>query len=444
MQTKFTAPARAAKATIVQEYLDGAAPGALAKRYSVSASTIVRMLTEAAATRLPVHYPGGRYLLPPIEHRDSIVSRYRAGDSLKAIGRDVWPNLARHNWNNRVRAYLHYVGETRRRNCDPRYFDCIDSEAKAYWIGFLAADGSVCRPNLRSATWTIRIELTYGDRDHLHAFQSAIGCRGPLSIINRGARIFRSGRMYRPSQTASVQITCRELGEALIRHGVVPRKSWGMSFPTTVPDDLMRHYIRGYLDGDGHIGRGKSRHWSVQFSGTHEFLDQLRLVINQSVNRHDAGHIHLDKRHRGKSGILPYSGNLIAPTIARWLYEGAAIYLGRKQAMYRNLVEHISQHPPRIQRILTDTETAAIASAYAQGIGVAVIAERHNLSRTGVLNVARRSRLPMRRKRIALTGEERTDIVRRLTRGEPPNSVARDVGVGKTTVRRVLETLRHG
>ena len=39
----------------------------------------------------------------------------------------------------------------------------------------------------------------------------------------------------------------------LEKHGCVENKSLILQFPTTVPEELMHHFIRGYFDGDGCI-----------------------------------------------------------------------------------------------------------------------------------------------------------------------------------------------
>lgn len=51
-------------------------------------------------------------------------------------------------------------------NYDVHVFDTIDSEEKAYWLGFLMADGYV-----RSDSNVIGIELSYVDIDHMKKFK---------------------------------------------------------------------------------------------------------------------------------------------------------------------------------------------------------------------------------------------------------------------------------
>jgi len=84
----------------------------------------------------------------------------------------------------------------------------------------------------------------------------------------------------------------------LIKHGCVPRKSLILEFPTTVPEHLLKHFIRGYSDGDGCIYWGYNKYktnvtseWSIL--GTKEFLMGIRVLLNNELNI-DA---HLRKRN---------------------------------------------------------------------------------------------------------------------------------------------------
>lgn len=39
----------------------------------------------------------------------------------------------------------------------------------------------------------------------------------------------------------------------LSKHGCVPNKSLILKFPTTLPNELVNDFIRGYFDGDGSV-----------------------------------------------------------------------------------------------------------------------------------------------------------------------------------------------
>ena len=66
--------------------------------------------------------------------------------------------------------------------CDYHYFDVIDTEEKAYWLGFLTADGWINKSEKTNAGVT-GIELQYGDIGHLKKFNKSIS--GNYQITDR-------------------------------------------------------------------------------------------------------------------------------------------------------------------------------------------------------------------------------------------------------------------
>lgn len=55
---------------------------------------------------------------------------------------------------------------------DETFFSVIETEEKAYWLGFIAADGCI-RKN-KSGSYELSIHLAEKDIEHLAAFKSAI------------------------------------------------------------------------------------------------------------------------------------------------------------------------------------------------------------------------------------------------------------------------------
>ena len=136
-----------------------------------------------------------------------------------------------------------------------RNFEIIDTEEKAYWLGFLYADGSVSSTDNR-----IELGLAEKDLNHIEKFKEFIGIPNKIS--------------YRP-QTKSYRYSFKSIPckEDLIKHGCVPKKSLILKFPTEeqVPEHLIRHFIRGYFDGDGWFSNTSSC-FQVGIIGTEDFI----------------------------------------------------------------------------------------------------------------------------------------------------------------------------
>lgn len=148
----------------------------------------------------------------------------------------------------------------RKYSLEERFFQTIDTEEKAYSLGFIVADGSV-----DDACGRVKIALHMKDVDILEKISKAMGSSSPISeIASKNQRVvsFNSAQMVRDLHAL----------------GVYPRKSLTMSDEVWghVPEELQRHFLRGYLDGDGCIFLNKKYSsgvkYLVQVIGTEEFL----------------------------------------------------------------------------------------------------------------------------------------------------------------------------
>src|ERR1051326_5046232 len=91
------------------------------------------------------------------------------------------------------------------------FFDVIDSEEKAYWLGFLSGDGAIIKS-------TVVVALKRGDAAHLTKLATAIESSAPIHEYTSTL----GGRVY---LTATVRLSSIRLVAALARLGVGPRKS---------------------------------------------------------------------------------------------------------------------------------------------------------------------------------------------------------------------------
>jgi intein-encoded DNA endonuclease-like protein len=125
------------------------------------------------------------------------------------------------------------------------FFKTIDTEEKAYWLGFLYADGCVHSNGNR-----ICIGLSKKDKEHIEKFKEV------LKLDNKTINL---------PQKDAVRVSFRDkqMHADLIKQGCVPRKSLILKPPENIPENLIRHFIRGLFDGDGciySIRKNKSTH----------------------------------------------------------------------------------------------------------------------------------------------------------------------------------------
>lgn len=114
-----------------------------------------------------------------------------------------------------------------------RYFANIDNSNKAYWLGFIAADGYV-------SCGKFGIELNYKDDGHLMKFLEDIQSPRPLKYRTRRNNI----------KSVILEIRNANLVKDLEKYNIIPKKTYNLKFPN-IPKNYYRDYIRGFYDGDG-------------------------------------------------------------------------------------------------------------------------------------------------------------------------------------------------
>ncbi len=114
----------------------------------------------------------------------------------------------------------------------------------AYVLGFFAADGYVTKNKRGGCFWSIQIV----DKELLEQIKVAIGSNHKIGIrVPKNS----SKKLYR------LQIGSKEMCNDLNRLGMRMKKTKTMLFPL-VPRKYLRHFIRGYFDGDGHVWVGQN------------------------------------------------------------------------------------------------------------------------------------------------------------------------------------------
>ena len=247
-----------------------------------------------------------------------LVALYREGQSAGAIGRQL--GLATHTVTNHLRAAgveLRSSSEAcRKYPLDEAAFATIETEAQAYWLGFVTADGGV------SDRFELRLNLQLRDKPHLERLRDFLGTT--IAVREK----YRVDGDPNSRDLCYLSVRSVPLCESLAHHGVVPRKSKVLRWPGTVPDHLVRHYVRGYFDGNGTYSSCGVGHFQWRLAGARDFLTSVQdlLICATGLNR-----TKLCAHHRTPEiAYLVYGGNHSVLKIVTWLYSEATIYLDRK------------------------------------------------------------------------------------------------------------------
>ena len=221
------------------------------------------------------------------------------------------------------------------------YFDVIDSEDKAYFLGFLYADGCVEKRSENS--YRVKINLKDADRYILERFANCLETKQPIhSYISKCSIGY--GNKY-----SSLTVNSLILAKSLINKGCFECKSLILKFPDRKlfkNPDLIRHFIRGYFDGDGSVFISNEKHWRhgkifpvihFRFCGTKWFCSELQTILNIG------GRLSHPKKAHKDFVELAYKRNKKAKYFFNYLYKDATIYLKRKYDIFYNHLKQLER-----------------------------------------------------------------------------------------------------
>lgn len=214
------------------------------------------------------------------------------------------------------------------------YFETIDSQDKAYFLGLLWADGCNYR-NDSKGKQAYQTVIALQERDK-HILEELC-----LKIFeNTDVMEFR--KRDAPRQNSwNLRIPSVKMSDDLLRHGMHPRKSFTADWPLFLDEKFWKSFILGVYDGDGGIYKTKKGHYGMGIVGSPSFIDfaadfishELGDKFNTYQRTYKSGGILKDVKSHGNKKTLKFLD---------WLYSGAEHKLDRKYKKYLDLKKLVS------------------------------------------------------------------------------------------------------
>lgn len=258
---------------------------------------------------------------------EDIVPLWKDGISLREIAKKF--NTTHTTLSNKLKE-LGYTVENLHTKCkfNENVFNEIDTEEKAYWLGFIYADGNVATLNSKGLGYKFTVTLKLGDIEHLRKLSRFMEHETENIRIPKNAK----------TPQCVFEIGNKHLWYRLNELGVIPNKSLKITFPEQSifkSQDLIRHFIRGYFDGDGCISYDKLKYTIIprlSMLGTKDFLSRVADIINYNKDKirtrkskHEYFEIKLNSKDSEK--------------FMHYLYDDCTIYLDRKYNRYKAFSE---------------------------------------------------------------------------------------------------------
>lgn len=275
-----------------------------------------------------------------INQKDLILKLYDSGIKVAEIARRI---------NEYKQSVGHLIKKFRdvKQFCQNRgnvhYFDEINSNSKAYILGFIAADGALVKGK---TTTTLTITLKYTDKCILEFIKSEIGNSHNLMEIKRPCSFDKSKMIHH----IRYSISDKNIYNALLNLGIDYNKSLSMgNIIKNIPFEFRNAFVIGYFDGDGSVcvnNQTKTKfinkdncfktfpcyNLGVSIRGTFDFLSGI------------ADHIKIDNPKIKKYDSIPRLDFSKKSDVVKFYkcYDGLQFFLKRKHDVFLSRINHPS------------------------------------------------------------------------------------------------------
>lgn len=261
---------------------------------------------------------------------EQFIIRYKNGESTRALSKEM--GVSSYLFLKKLRENGVEIEKRKGFKTNPTlktdFFEKIDSEEKAYILGLMYSDGNVMPyKSKRGAicSYKLRIRLQENDQEVLRDI-SKIMCGKDLVTVKERKEV-------KWSAIAAFQIGSMDLGHALIKLGCPPNKSSIIRFPTEdqVPKELLRHFLRGFFDGDGSCSRKAPV--AVSFVSNEIMCNQImEYLAKNKINFKKFYH------HKNGYGTINMTGRDNCYELYRFLYSDCILFMRRKRDTLINTI----------------------------------------------------------------------------------------------------------
>ena len=211
--------------------------------------------------------------------------------------------------------------ESRRKyNLDINYFDEIDTPNKAYILGFLYADGYNNRINN-----TVVLSLKREDEEILEKINTELKNEKPIYRYD-----YINNYDGKERHMSEVIFASKHMCESLEKLGVIQNKTFTITFPNFLKENLYPHFIRGLFDGDGcaSIYNDEDRErFMVSIMSTKALCDGMKdFLKTQDIN------FNVNKAcgKKDENALIRSGSNKENKKFMEYIYKDADLYMQRK------------------------------------------------------------------------------------------------------------------
>lgn len=235
----------------------------IAKQFGIGRETLSRYLDKY---NLRKRIPPKNHIVDESKY-DEIIKLYSSdthysiqsiADKLSISPSSVWRCL-------RKNSIVKEENSFRKYNYNEKRFKNISTEADAYWLGFLYADGYN-----NTIKHEVELTLQYRDIDIVNKFKEYIGDGNVKKVIKSNF------------PQAQYRFCNKIISNNLEKHGCIMAKSFVKEFPK-MKENLIRHFIRGYFDGNGSVTLSNNTVTFNFFTASEKFAYSLKSILEKEL-----------------------------------------------------------------------------------------------------------------------------------------------------------------
>lgn len=226
--------------------------------------------------------------------------------------------------------YPLYTHHTSNRRIRHDFFKNISTELQAYLLGFYTADGSIDEKRK-----TFRIHLSIKDSELVYLYKDIISPDARLfSVADNYKTTGRDGKEITGHGSIGVDISSAILVNDLVELGIGYKKTYSDLTIPNIPENLIRHFVRGFFDGDGSIstylacekGKKDRVRCGIQIdSKTKTLLENIQLFFKNNNIKFNLMYLKRDDMYR-----ISTSSREEIKKLYLLFYKDSYFYLSRK------------------------------------------------------------------------------------------------------------------
>lgn len=202
-------------------------------------------------------------------------------------------------------------------NLNENYFENIDSEDKAYFLGFIVADGCI----INNKT----LNISQKEPDILYEFKKYINYEG--KVLKSESKNIHNVNLY----SEKIILDLHKLG-------IYSNKTMVVKYPE-IPRELEHHFMRGLFDGDGCISIHKKKEGSRDTSdrgqvnicsGSRDFIEEYVERLNKycGITKNKI------RCPRGTYSVIDWASFNDIERFYEFFYKDSNVYLKRKKETF--------------------------------------------------------------------------------------------------------------